>query len=178
LIGRLRLSGQPLSRKRRISQESAKPLHADAAVVTMAAMPAVYEHHHTVLAEEIDALGHANNLVYLAWMQAAALAHSAVQGWPAQRYHELGSGWVVRSHQIEYLRPAFAGEDIVVRTWVADFRKVSSLRRYKIIRPSGDRLLATAATDWVFVNYGTGLPVRVPPEIVAAFELYAEEKSQ
>ncbi len=138
-------------------------------------MPAVYEHPHTVLAEEIDALGHANNLVYLAWMQAAALAHSAVQGWPAQKYYELGSGWVVRSHEIKYLRPAFAGEDIVVRTWVADFRKIASLRRYKVLRRADDRVLATAATDWVFVNYRTGQPVRVPPEIVAAFEVHTEE---
>ena len=138
-------------------------------------MPAVYEHHHTVLAEEIDALGHVNNLAYLSWMQAAALAHSAAQGWPASRYHELGTGWVVRSHQIEYLRPAFAGEEIVVRTWVAGFRKVTSLRRYKIIRPADDRVLATAATDWAFVNYRTGQPTRVPPEVIAAFELVEGE---
>jgi acyl-CoA thioester hydrolase len=138
-------------------------------------MPAVYEHHHTVRADEIDALGHANNLVYLAWTQAAALAHSAVQGWPAERYHVLGSGWVVRSHEIQYLRPAFAGEEIVVRTWVAGFRKVTSLRRYKILRPADDRVLATAATDWAFINFRTGQPARVPPEIVAAFELFTEE---
>ena len=68
------------------------------------------------------------------------LAHSAAQGWPAERYHELGAGWVVRSHQIEYLRPAFAGESLVVRTWVAGFRKVTSLRRYKIIRPADERV--------------------------------------
>jgi acyl-CoA thioester hydrolase len=138
-------------------------------------MPAIYEHPHMVLEAEIDALGHASNLAYLAWMQAAALAHSAAQGWPAERYHELGSGWVVRSHQIEYLRPAFAGEPIVVRTWVAGFRKVTSLRRYKIIRPADDRVLATAATDWAFVNYRTGMPTRVPEEISSAFELVAEE---
>jgi acyl-CoA thioester hydrolase len=137
-------------------------------------MPAVYEHRHVVQEAEIDALGHANNLVYLAWMQAAALAHSAIQGWPAERYHALGSGWVVRSHYIEYLRPTFAGEAIVVRTWVAGFRKVTSLRRYKIVRPADDRVLATAETDWAFVNYRTGMPARVPPEISGAFELMDE----
>jgi acyl-CoA thioester hydrolase len=138
-------------------------------------MPAIYEHPHVVQDAEIDVLGHASNLAYLGWMQAAALAHSAAQGWPAERYRELGVGWVVRSHQIQYLRPAFAGEELVVRTWVATFRKVTSLRRYKIIRVADQRVLATAATDWAFINYQTGQPTRLPPELAGAFELVVDE---
>ena len=46
---------------------------------------------------------------------AAALAHSAAEGWPAEAYQKLGAGWVVRSHQIEYLQPAFPGDQIVVQ---------------------------------------------------------------
>lgn len=138
-------------------------------------MPAIYEHPHVVLDAEIDVLGHANNLAYLAWMQAAALAHSAAQGWPTSRYQELGAGWVVRSHQIEYLRPAFAGEALVIYTWVATFRKVTSLRRYKIVRPADQRVLCTGATDWAFINYQTGQPTRLPPGLADAFELVAEE---
>ena len=79
-----------------------------------------------VIADEIDRLGHVNNLAYLAWMQAAALAHSAAQGWPPERYEQLGAGWVVRSHEIKYLQSAYEGERIVVRTWVADMSKVGS----------------------------------------------------
>ena len=54
-------------------------------------MPAVFLHPHRVHEDEIDVLGHANNLAYLKWMLAAALAHSDVQGWPADRYHTLGA---------------------------------------------------------------------------------------
>lgn len=138
-------------------------------------MPAIFEHPHVVLEAEIDVLGHANNLAYLAWMQAAAVAHSAAQGWPTERYQELGAGWVVRSHQIEYLRPAFAGDCLVVYTWVATFRKVTSLRRYRIVRQSDQRVLSTAATDWAFVNYTTGQPTRLPQGLADAFELVVEE---
>ena len=52
-------------------------------------MPAIFEHNLVVAAKSIDRLGHVNNLVYLAWMQAAALAHSAAQGWPPERYERL-----------------------------------------------------------------------------------------
>src|SRR5262245_11355460 len=104
-------------------------------------MPAIYEHSHTVEPEEIDALGHAGNIHYLRWTQAAALAHSAAQGWPEEAYQQLGLGWVVRSHEIEYLRPALAGDELIVRTWVARFKRVTSLRRYQILRKVDSRLL-------------------------------------
>jgi len=134
-------------------------------------MPAIYEHPHTVAPAEIDALGHASNLAYLAWMQDAAVAHSAAQGWPGEAYQQLGQGWVVRAHEITYLRPAFAEEQIVVRTWVATLRKASSLRRYEILRPADGKTLATAATDWAFVTYDTGMPARIPAEVSGAFVL-------
>jgi acyl-CoA thioester hydrolase len=78
---------------------------------------------------------------------------------------------VVRSHRINYLLPAFAGEALVVRTWVATMRKASSLRRYDVVRPADTKVLAQAATDWAFVELPRGLPRRVPEEVRAAFEL-------
>lgn len=137
-------------------------------------MPAIFEYRHTVDDQEIDALGHANNVAYVEWMQAAAMAHSAAQGWPANRYQELTLGWVVRSHKIDYLQPAFVGDQIAVRTWVATMKKVTSLRRYQIVRLADGVRLATAETLWAFVNYTTGQPTRIPREIATAFELVQE----
>ena len=136
-------------------------------------MPAIFEYHHTVRDDEIDAQGHANNVCYVAWMQEAALAHSAAQGWPAEAYQRLGMGWVVRSHAIEYHQSARAGDEITIKTWVANFTRVTSLRRYRIIRQADGVLLATAETKWAFIDYATGQPCRVPIEIVGAFEIVA-----
>src|SRR5258707_15774828 len=135
-------------------------------------MPAIFEFPLTVTAADLDGLiRHVNNLVYLKWMQSAAVEHSAVQGWPAARYRELGAGWVVRSHQIEYLQAAFENDEIVVRTWVANLKKVTSLRRFQIVRISGEKvtLLANAATDWAFIHFATHQPRRIPPEVASAF---------
>ena len=134
-------------------------------------MPKIYEHFHTVGDDEIDQLGHANNVAYVEWMQAAAVAHTAAQGWPGERYQQLGAGWVVRSHTIEYHRPALAGDRVVVRTWVATMKRVTSLRRYRIVRPTDGALLATAETKWAFVSYDTGRPERIPRRIAQAFEV-------
>jgi acyl-CoA thioester hydrolase len=136
-------------------------------------MTNVFEHLHVVANDEIDEQGHANNVVYVAWMQAAAVAHSATLGWTADRYQKLGTGWVARSHTIEYLRPAFAGDEIIVQTHVANMKKVTSTRVYRIIRRVDRELLARAETNWAFVNYATGKPTRIPAEIAHAFPVTA-----
>ena len=134
-------------------------------------MPEIYEYRHSVREDEIDGLGHANNVAYVEWMQSAAVAHSTAHGWSGERYRGRGFGWVVRSHRIDYLQPAFAGDAVVVRTWVATLKKATSVRRYKILRETDGTLLATAETKWAFVNYTTGQPMRIPREVVESFRV-------
>jgi acyl-CoA thioester hydrolase len=140
-------------------------------------MTPIFEYRHTVHRDDIDELGHANNLSYLRWALAAAVAHSDVEGWPAEAYRALGAGWVVRSHQIEYLQPAFDGDAVIVRTWVADMKKVTSLRQFRIVRNVGGKevLLARAATDWAFIHFATGAPKRIPPEVSSAFQVVTDQ---
>ena len=135
-------------------------------------MPAIFEYAHQVTPDEIDELGHVNNIRYLNWMQRAAVQHSNAQGWTTADYYRLGMGWVVRSHQIEYLQPALPGDAIVVRTWVADMKKVTSLRRFQIRRPTDDLILAEASTNWAFINFQTRTLCRIPPEVTEAFEVF------
>jgi acyl-CoA thioester hydrolase len=83
----------------------------------------------------------------------------------------LGAGWVARSHTIEYLLPAFVGDKLIVRTWVADMKKVTSVRRYQIIRESDGQVLAKAETNWAFVDSTTGKPKRIPAEIIDLYKV-------
>ena len=130
---------------------------------------------HDVRDDEIDALGHVNNLAYLKWMQSAAVAHSAACGWTTERYLKTGGGWVVRSHRIEYFVAALAGDRIRVRTWIAGFRKVTSLRCYQIRRAADDTLLAEAETNWAFIGFEHRVPRRIPQEVIDDFQRYQAE---
>ena len=127
-------------------------------------MPAIFHHDHRVLDSEIDELDHANNAAYVNWMQAAAIAHSTAQGWPSERYWNASYAWVAHSHRIDYLQPALAGDRLVVRTWVADMQRVSSLRRYEIYAVSDGAVLARAETRWAFIDLNSRKPVRIPPD--------------
>jgi acyl-CoA thioester hydrolase len=139
-------------------------------------MPRVFGHTFSVPEDAIDELGHVSNLKYLAWMQDIAIRHSAAQGWPVGRYLENGAVWVVRSHFITYLRPAFARQTITLQTWVAEFKQRSSTRRYLVRRKSDERVLVEAETLWVYVDRQNGRPRRIPDELRAAFEVVSGEQ--
>ncbi|WP_028317008.1 acyl-CoA thioesterase [Desulfobulbus elongatus] len=126
-----------------------------------------------VPATAIDANGHVNNVQYVQWMQAAAMAHSDELGWPQERYAAMGRTWIIRSHAIEYLHSAYAGETIAILTWVADLRKFRSLRKYKFIRPADQVVLATAETLFIFCDLHTGKPMTIPPEVREAYAIIA-----
>jgi len=127
-------------------------------------------------ASDIDGLGHVSNLVYLRWVLDAALAHSTAKGLDEAAYKARGQGWVVRRHEIDYLRAALEGDELVVETRVASIAAASSTRKTRIFRDG--ELLARAATSWAYVDYRTGRPIRIPEEVKGLFEIEPGEPDQ
>jgi acyl-CoA thioester hydrolase len=140
-------------------------------------MPQIYRYELTVTEDVVDMNGHVNNLEYLRWMQYAAILHSESQGC-TKATMDIGATWLVRAHHVEYLRPAFTGEDIAILTWVSDFRRVQSLRKYKIIRIKDNAVLVEGETDWVFVDVQTGRLRSIPENVMAAFEILPKEREE
>jgi acyl-CoA thioester hydrolase len=139
-------------------------------------MRSVYTHSFSVPESAIDVNGHVSNIEYVRWMQDAATAHTASEGWTLERYRESRAVWVVRTHTIEYLRPAFAGEQLQVHTWIASVRDCQSRRMYLVTRADQDRVLvARAETLWICIDPETGRPRRVPEAFIIAFDLVADE---
>lgn len=132
-------------------------------------MPAIFEQSRSVTDDEIDPQGHVNNIVYLRWMQDAAIAHSTQQGWSTADYRVRGWAWVVRSHFIEYRRPAMAGDSVLIKTWVATMERFTSLRKYEIRHAGSGKLLARAETNWAFVDTATGRILAIPIAVGDAF---------
>jgi acyl-CoA thioester hydrolase len=81
----------------------------------------------------------------------------------------------VRSHFVEYLRPALAGQRMAVYTWVPEFSQRSTPRRSWFVREDDTVLLARAETRWVFVDLATGRRRALPAELLASFEAVPDE---
>lgn len=130
-----------------------------------------FVHKVTVVPADIDGLGHAGNLVYLRWTLEAALAHSTALGLDEAAYLARGQAWVVKRHLIDYLRPAVAGDALLVQTRVASMSAASSVRRTVILRACDGLELCRATTDWVYVSMPSGRPLRIPEDVRGRFPL-------
>ncbi len=119
--------------------------------------------------EAIDELGHVNNMVYLEWFLDAATAHGSSTGWDLPRMLKTGEGWVVRKHEIEYLAQVREGEELLLRTWIESVDRVSSVRRYELLRKADGRSCARGSTVWVWISYKTGRPCRIPADLVKSY---------
>ena len=130
----------------------------------------VFYYRITVPESAIDQNGHVNNVAYVQWMQDVAIAHSTSTG-GTDAAVQAGGTWVARSHHVEYLNPAFLGEEIEVQTAIINMRRVRSVRRYRFTRLADNTVLARGETDWVFLNLHTGRPGSVPATVQQCFTL-------
>jgi acyl-CoA thioester hydrolase len=118
-------------------------------------------------AADIDELGHVSNVVYLRWVLDVAVAHSRSVGWDYAQYRALGSAFVVRRHEIDYVASVLEGQQVVAETWVDSWKQASVVRRTDLRR--GETVVARASSLWAFVSLTTGRPQRIPDALLAAF---------
>jgi acyl-CoA thioester hydrolase len=126
----------------------------------------LFNHYVRVSDNDIDLMQHVNNVVYLKYIQDASAAH-----WYAVAPSNLASQvtWVVRRHEIDYLRPAFVDEDLVVRTWVGKATAATCERFAEIYRPSDGQILTRTRSVWVILDVITNRPRRIDEQLLAYF---------
>jgi acyl-CoA thioester hydrolase len=140
-------------------------------VVEPTAAPVVFTLSMQVGDDAIDELGHASNIMYLRWVQDVALAHSTAVGLDVDAYQKLGGVFVVRRHEIDYLRPVLRGERLELRTWIDSVFAAKCQRATHVVRVGDgtEQVVARAMTTWGFIEIATGRPTRIPDDIRRAF---------
>jgi acyl-CoA thioester hydrolase len=124
-----------------------------------------------VLPQHIDPNKHLNNIVYLQWMQDAAIEHVKTNGvFELTEAHNLT--WFAKKHTIEYLSQGFLGDDIILITWVEKITRISTFRKYHIYRRSDKSLLCKGETLWVMIDSKSSRPTKIPKNLVTIFDKY------
>lgn len=130
-----------------------------------------FSHTMAVQPGDIDELGHVNNVVYLRWVQEVAAAHWQDHA-PAAMQENYS--WVVLRHEIDYLRPAFARDQIRGYTWVGDHQGAKIMRYVALYRAADKQLLAEAVTTWCLLDAGSLRPRRITEEVANTFTTSAQ----
>lgn len=124
----------------------------------------------TVSERDVDRLGHANNVVYVRWLEDISWAHIESLGMTWELQTRLGRAMAITRTEIDYLAAANAGEELLLATWLVDFDgRFRSARRFQLLRPRDGRTLVRAVSRHACIDLGTQRPARVPAEFAGIF---------
>lgn len=116
---------------------------------------------HIVTPEEIDALGHVNNVCYVSWVQNVAEKHWTVL---SENCNFSSYVWVVLRHEIDYLGAAKLEDEITLKTWVGESYGAKSQRFVEILKDG--KVLVKATTIWCLLDKNSMKVIRIPRDIL------------
>ncbi|GAB7529895.1 thioesterase family protein [Pseudomonas sp. 3A(2025)] len=124
----------------------------------------------TVTADDIDGLGHANNAVYVAWLERCAWRHSQQLGLDLSEYRRLDRAMAVIRHEIDYLASAYENDELQLATWIVDWdKRLKMRRRFQLRRAADGMTLLRAQTTFVCIELSSGRPKRMPDEFIDGY---------
>lgn len=120
--------------------------------------------------EHIDELGHANNAVYVTWLERCAWQHSQSLGLGLEDYQRLNRAMAVLRHEIDYLAAAYEGDHLQLGTWITESdQRLKMKRNFQLIRPADNLTLLRAQTTFVCIEMTSGRPKRMPAEFIEGY---------
>ncbi len=133
----------------------------------------------TVIADDIDIMGHTNNVVYLKWLEEVAWSHTNALGLGWALNTKLNRGMVARRHEIDYLAATYEGDELILATWIiGNDGKTGVYRAYQVVRVSDKKTVLRGRTRWVCVDIQSGKPKRMPVEFVEGYQVALPVKSE
>lgn len=123
-----------------------------------------------VKSEDIDGLGHANNAVYVSWLERCAWRHSQKLGLDLAEYRRLDRAMAVVRHEVDYLAAAYEGDQLQLATWIVESdQRLKMTRYFQLVRPADALTLLRAQTTFVCIELSTGKPKRMPAEFIEGY---------
>lgn len=115
--------------------------------------------------EDTDRLGHANNVVYVRWLEEVSWAHIESRGMTWALHEATGRAMAITRTEIDYLAAANAGDRLVLGTWLTDFDgRIRSARQFQLIRVADGKTLMRAFCTHACVRMESQRPSRVPAD--------------
>ena len=97
----------------------------------------------------------------MAYLEEAAAEHCRAIGRDVFTLLESGQGWVLTGGSLKIFRYPVYGQDLIIETWISNWRSFSGIREYRIIEPGGE-LVAEAGGRWVYWNMNIRRPMPIP----------------
>jgi acyl-CoA thioester hydrolase len=114
--------------------------------------------------QDLDALEHVNNAVYVTFAEEAAAQELSSLGWSPFKLAEYKLVLATRRVHIQYLSPAVWGEYLTISTHSINLNEYGGSRYVGITRADGT-VVAECILDWMLVDRETGEERKLPEEL-------------
>jgi len=131
-------------------------------------MPEILVATHQVRSYEADSFGHANNAVFLNYLEYARGQYLLQKGLSFNDFHRWGKFPYVVNVKIAYKSPARIDDVLEIRGWISNVRRTRFALSYQVYNKTTNRISAVAEVTMAFVNQDKR-PVAIPREFIAAF---------
>lgn len=120
-----------------------------------------------VAVDDLDDLNHVNNIRYVEWIQDISKKH-----WEQVTNADIRKEmiWVVRNHNISYLKSAVLGDTVEVTTHIEASKGPLSIRAVEIKNHKTGELMVKSTTEWCLLDAKTFRPKRVPESVQELFK--------
>lgn len=120
---------------------------------------------------ETDQMGVVHHANYVIWFELARTRLCALSGYHYADIEKMGYLLMVTGVEARYRRPAHYGETVQVVCWGERLGSRGMRFAYEVRKD--DELLATGASDHIWVETSTGRPCRTPAAVLAPFRRLA-----
>lgn len=115
--------------------------------------------------EDTDRLGHANNVVYVRWLEDVSWAHIESLGMTWELHEATGKAMAITRTEIDYLASANAGDRLILGTWLTGYDgRFRSSRQFQLVRVADGKTLVRAMSTHACVDMKSQRPSRAPKE--------------
>jgi len=112
---------------------------------------------------EIDINGHVHQSVYLDYVLFSRFDQmKRCYKMPMEEFFKMGYSWTTRCTYVEFQKPIFLGETIIIRTWVEEIKQKSVKVGFQILKKEAEQTAAEGYGVYVLINRKTGKPEAIP----------------
>jgi len=133
-------------------------------------MPEILIATHQVRSYEADSFGHANNAVFLNYLEYARGQYLLQKGLSFNDFHRWGRYPYVVNVNITYKSPARIDDVLEIRGWISKVKPTRFTLSYQVHNKTSETISAVAELTMAFVNQDKR-PVAIPQEFKRAFNL-------
>ena len=120
---------------------------------------------------ETDQMGVVHHANYIVWFELARTNLCALSGYRYADIEKMGFLLMVTGVEARYRRPARYGDSVRVVCWGDHLGSRGMRFAYEVL--NGDELLATGATEHIWIETATGRPCRTPEPLREPFRKLA-----